>query len=98
VTGCMLFDLPALPSIYAGWLDFGRRFPGAYREQLEKEREAIDDALLGDCACGTKETVIAGLEAFSKALPEAPIAARIRTRLDQIQNGKVAVRFECHPG
>ncbi len=98
VTGCMRFDLPELPSIYSGWLDFKARFPEAYTEQVLQELHGLDDALLSDCACGAKATVVAGLEAIAKALPKAPVAARLRERLNEIRDGKTKIRFQCASG
>jgi hypothetical protein len=95
---CVRFDLPELPSLYSRWLDFRRRFPAAYREAVAQELEGFDGALLGECACGKKASVVSGLQAFAKALPEAPVTARVQKRLQEIRTGKSKVQFRCKPG
>ncbi|SRR6266568_104788 len=98
VTGCIRFDLPELSSIYSGWLDFEARFPSAYRAQVQDELHGLDNALLGACACGTKATVVVGLEAVANALPKEPIAAKIKKRLDEVRNGTSNFQFQCRSG
>lgn len=97
-SGCTLFDLPELPSLYSRWLSFQARFPRAYRAHVARELGAIDEQLLGTCACGDHASVVTGLEAFVWAQPKAPISARLQARLRDIRAGAGGVRFKCRSG
>ena len=98
VTGCVRFDLPELPSLYARWLAFRDRHPKAYRDEADREVRELDGWLKGDCSCGGRETVIQGLEAILRAVPRAPRSTEISERLEAIRRGTAEFRFNCHSG
>ncbi len=97
-SGCTRFDLPELPALYGRWLAFRRRHEGAYREPVAEQIRLLDEQLLGDCACGTRESAVAGLRAFVHALPRAPITARLKARLQDLEAGRAQMRGECGSG
>jgi hypothetical protein len=98
VTGCTRLDLPALPSLYERWLEFRRRPLAAYRAAAADELADMERFVLSDCACGSREAALAGLEAFVKALPGAPITAKVMARLEDLRAGRAELRAECHSG
>jgi hypothetical protein len=98
VTGCVRFDLPELPSLYARWLAFRDHHPEAYRADADREVAELERWVKGDCSCGGRETVIQGLEAILRAAPEAPRSAEIRARLEAIRSGTATFRFNCQSG
>jgi hypothetical protein len=64
-----------------------------------KELNRIHEAMTQDgCACEKAEDVTAGFEAFLRAFPKAPIADKVKTRLEALREGKEAFRFECKSG
>ena len=98
VTGCVRFDLPELPSLYARWLAFRDSHPKAYQDDADRELLELDRWLKSDCSCGGRETVIEGLSAILRAAPKAPSSLDLKTRLDAVRNGEASLRFNCHSG
>lgn len=99
VTGCTRFENPALLSIYKGWLGFQEKFPAAYNAEVDKElREMESQLLTSSCACGSKASVIHGLEKISNAIPKASITLGIKKRLQAIRAGTATFRFSCISG
>jgi hypothetical protein len=49
----------------------------------------------GSCACGKKEEVLAGFEAFIRAFPEAALTPKVKARLETLKSGKSNMRYQC---
>ena len=98
-SGCTLYNSPELIAVYRGWSEFAAKYPKAYPEQVAKELQRIHAAMTEEgCACEKAEGVTAGFEAFLQAFPKAPIADKVKSRLEALKAGKGDVRFECHSG
>jgi hypothetical protein len=98
-SGCTLYHSPDLIAVYRGWSEFAAKYPKAYKEEVAKELQRIHTAMTGDgCACEKPEGVTAGFEAFLQAFPKAPIADKVKARLEALRAGKGDFRFECHSG
>lgn len=99
-SGCTLYNAPELISVYRGWSEFAAKYPKAYPEEVAKELERIHEAMTQEegCACEKAEGVTAGFEAFLKAFPKAPIADKVKARLEALRAGKGDIRFECQSG
>lgn len=50
------------------------------------------------CACGKKQEVLAGFEAFIRAFPDAAITPRVKARLKSLQSEKSDMAYECQSG
>lgn len=98
-SGCTLYNAPELIAVYRGWSEFAAKYPKAYPEQVAQELTRIHEAMTQEgCACEKAEGVTAGFAAFLKAFPKAPIAGKVKSRLEALKAGKGDFRFECHSG
>jgi hypothetical protein len=97
--GCTRFDGKLLTDLYRGWLTFRTEYPDDYAPEAQGEIDSIETELRsGICSCDDAKTTAAGLQTFVDAFPDAPIAAKIKTRIAQIRAGKSPFRFNCHAG
>jgi hypothetical protein len=93
---CTRFDGPLMTSLYRGWLSFRTAHPEDYATEAQGEIDSLTTELqAGTCACGTKEQVIAALEAFVKAFPDVPIAPELRRRIERVHHDSSHIRFNC---
>jgi len=98
-SGCTLYNAPELITVYRGWTEFAAKHPKAYAEEVAKELTRLQETMTQDgCACGKAADVTAGLEAFLRAFPKAPIADKVKARLEALRAGKSDFKFECHSG
>jgi hypothetical protein len=97
--GCTRFDGKLLTDLYRGWLTFRTEYPDSYAPEAQGEIDSLETELRsGICSCEDAKKTAAGLQAFVNAFPDAPIAAKIKTRIAQIRAGKSPFRFNCHAG
>jgi hypothetical protein len=95
-TGCTRFDGPLMISLYRGWLSFRTAHPDDYATEAQGEIDSLDAELqAGTCACGSKEQVIDGLQAFVKAFPDIPMAPELQRRIERIRSDTSHIRFRC---
>jgi hypothetical protein len=95
-SGCTRFDGPLMTSLYRGWLGFRTGHPDDYATEAQGEIDSLTTELqAGTCACGSKEQVIAALEAFVKAFPDVPIAPELRGRIERVRRDSSHIRFNC---
>jgi hypothetical protein len=93
---CTRFEGPLLVGLYRGWLSFRTSHPDAYTTEAQGEIDSLTTELqAGTCACGSKEQVIAALEAFVKAFPDVPLAPEINGRIARITRDASHIRFNC---
>jgi hypothetical protein len=96
IAGCTIFSGPLMTGLYRKWLTFRTGYPDAYATEAQGELDSLDAELLsGICACEGREQVAAGLDGFVKALPDVPIAPKVRKRVEEIRAGTSHIRFEC---
>jgi len=96
-SGCRVFDGKTLTGLYGAWTAFQKSYPGQYGEAAQKELAGIEEALESTCACGGEDGVRKELEAFVKAFPGSPVAAKAAARLQTIENHTSGIRFHCTP-
>ncbi len=95
-TACYQLGSREFISIYRGWSRFKPSAPAAYLETVNEELQILEQALLqATCACGTREIVDAGFEAFLKTFPKSPVASQVRERLDKIHANTSGIIFQC---
>jgi hypothetical protein len=97
VSGCRAFDGKTLTGLYGLWIAFQKSYPGQYREAAQKEVAGIEETLESTCACGGEDEVRNALEAFLKAFPGSPVAAKAAARLRTIGNHTSGIRYYCTP-
>jgi hypothetical protein len=97
-SGCTIFDGKTLTEAWGAWIAFQTSYPERYREATQKELAKIEEELLGNCACGGAAGVQKELEDFVKAYPNSPLAAKVASHLQAVENGASGIRFNCIPG
>jgi hypothetical protein len=97
-SGCTRFDAPLMISLYRGWLSFRTSHSDDYATEAQGEIDSLATELqAGTCACGSKEQVLAALEAFVKAFPDVPMAPQLRERIERVKHDTSHIRFNCKP-
>jgi hypothetical protein len=95
-TGCTRFDGPLMISLYREWLSFRTAHPDAYATEAQGEIDSLSMELqAGTCACGSKERVIAALQAFVNAFPDVPMTPELRNRIERVRHDGSHIRFNC---
>jgi hypothetical protein len=95
-SGCTRFDGPLMISLYRGWLSFRTSHPEDYATEAQGEIDSLTTELrAGTCACGSKEQVIAALQAFVNAFPDVPITPELRQRTERVRHDASHIRFNC---
>ncbi|MDY7231232.1 hypothetical protein [Hyalangium rubrum] len=96
VAGCYQLGSREFISLYRGWTQFQASYPNAYRDTVKEELFVLEQTmLLATCACGTRQSVDAGFEAFLKAFPKSPIAKGVRERLEKLHTNTSDLVFQC---
>jgi hypothetical protein len=99
VGGCIDFGKASLSTLYKEGTGILPKLTGYYRQQLDGTIEDIADQLIGGtCACGTIASVKRELQTFLEMNPKAPIAERVRARMEALQRGDHAIRENCIGG
>jgi hypothetical protein len=94
--GCTTYDGKLMADLYRAWLAFRTAHHDDYPGEAQGELDNLDAELLsGICACGSADATAAGLQAFVDALPDVPIAPKIRDRVAAIRSGRSNFRFNC---
>ncbi len=95
-SGCTTYDGKLMSDLYRGWLTFRTAHHDDYPTEAQGEIDNMNAELLsGICACASAEQTAAGLQAFVDALPDLPIAPKIRERIAAIRAGRSNFRFNC---
>ncbi len=95
-SGCTTYDGKLMVDLYRGWLTFRTAHHDDYPSEAQGEIDSMNAELLsGICACGNADQTVAGLQAFVDALPDLPIAPKIRDRIAAIHAGRSNFRFNC---
>jgi len=96
VTACYQVGGREMLSLYKGWTQFQASYPNAYKEAVRDELAQLEQVYTSaNCACSSHEVVDAGLEAFLKAFPKAPIAPQVRARVERIHTKSSDIVFRC---
>ena|GEM_PF-1116699 len=84
-------------ALYRGWSQLkAGGVPAAYVDTVNEELQTLEQSLLvATCACGTREIVDAGFEAFLRTFPKAPIAPQVRARLEKLHANTSGILFQC---
>ena len=95
-SGCVEFGLGEIVARYRGWRDFAGRFPRAYRAQLSDLTADLESELTETtCACGDADSVLRELREFQGAFPGSRIGSLVRQRIDDIEQHRSNMRFNC---
>jgi hypothetical protein len=98
-SGCELFDAPELITVYRAWTEYAAKYPKAYVKEVKEQRFDIESMMTGaTCACGKKEQVLAGFEAFIRAFPKAAITPKVKARLKSLKSEESDMVYACHSG
>jgi hypothetical protein len=98
-SGCYLFGSLGLVHSYQLWDGYSKKYPTRYpNEVMNLKRDVEEDLTEGTCACEGKETALREFNAFIQTFPNAKISARIRERINQIEQGKAGIREYCISG
>jgi hypothetical protein len=98
-SGCELFQAPELITVYRAWTEYAAKYPSSYVAEVKEQLSDIESMMTErTCACGTKQEVLAGFEAFIRAFPEAAITPRVKARLKSLQSEKSDMVYECQSG
>jgi hypothetical protein len=98
VTACTEFGTGELVARYRQWLSFRSQYAHVYRDEALAQLRRIEDEVAGsDCACGSAADVLAELEEFAVAFPDAPIAEAVKGRLAAVRGRQSPIRFGCLP-
>jgi hypothetical protein len=95
--GCVVFEGKTLTTLYAAWSGFQKSHPEQYEDAAEKERKAIESALMTTCVCGTQDSFIREIDLFLKSSPASRIAEQVASRLQSVRSGNSEVQFNCEP-
>jgi hypothetical protein len=97
-SGCVEFGSLALVQAYGRWKSFSLAHPHRYGAQVASFRRKVETILtVGDCACEDKESVLKELNAFLESYPRATIAAKVRQRVQAVQEDRAHIRYHCAP-
>lgn len=97
VTGCTAFGGGELVARYSAWLSFRSRHPKAYRSEARAQIGKIESHVVSDCACGSRDDVLAELERFAQKFPSAALRLGLTERIAFIRAGRSEIRFDCSP-
>jgi DNA-binding FadR family transcriptional regulator len=87
-SACADFTSGELVDVYAAWRRFQRRHPQHYREAVARQLEHAADSLLaeGKTLCAQDKGLIKReLERLIASAPRDPLAARVRTRIQDLR-------------
>lgn len=97
--GCYLFGSLGLVNSYQLWDSYNKKYPARYPNEVMSFKRAVEiDLADGACACEGKESALREFNAFIRAFPGARISARIRERINLIEQGKSEIREHCISG
>jgi hypothetical protein len=99
VGGCIDFGSGSLSKLYKEGTGIAPKLAGYYQQQIVGTIEDIADQLTaGTCACGKIASVKKEFQTFVNMNPKAPIADRVRARMEAIQRGGRVIREDCIGG
>lgn len=98
LTGCIRYGSQDLVRLYDAWHDFKKQYPTAYTKAIHDPNllllADIEDQLLnGVASCDGPDAVAKEYAAFIKTHPNTELAAKLKKRMEAVQNGKSDMVF-----
>lgn len=94
--GCVDFAHRELPTLYRQWQEYRKAYPSHYREETARALGGIEEALLhGRCACGSRDSVLNGLDRLYRKEPKGELAGELQRRIEAIQEGSEEIEERC---
>lgn len=93
---CVRLGVGVIPKLYESWQRYAHAYPKAYTTVVQQNIRDFEETLAeGVCACGDANSVLTEQRSFLKLYPQAPKAAQIRARMQQLKSDPDARPVRC---